>query len=290
VNRLRWLGHLLGLGGATALLALCMFRPFLPGGYDRFAVTLSGMAQLVGLAGLLLVPVGALWLADEVRRSVARRRGCPARGHGRLFAMAALGLSPLVALGVSLPLLFTSLSLWLGGLALWIYVLWKVVPRAWRLPSGEDQPLHPAPLYLVCLPLAALVLRLVFVGPAVEFSRNRAMANSARLIADIESYCQANGRYPISLAALWDDYPTGVVGIERYDYEPAGAAYNVFFEQFAYELPTREIVVYNPRDEQEFTSHDGWILLLSPDELTRARGHFAVYDAGRPHWKYFWFD
>jgi hypothetical protein len=92
------------------------------------------------------------------------------------------------------------------------------------------------------------------------------------------------------LAALWNDYPTGEVGIDRFRYEPFGDAYNVYFEQFAYELPTREIVVYNPRDEQEFTSHDSWILVLSPAELLRARGHFAVHDAGPPHWKYFWFD
>jgi hypothetical protein len=39
-----------------------MFYPFLPGTHDRLAVTLSMMAQALGLAGLPLVLVGVAWL------------------------------------------------------------------------------------------------------------------------------------------------------------------------------------------------------------------------------------
>jgi hypothetical protein len=40
---------------------------------------------------------------------------------------------------------------------------------------------------------------LLLVAPAVEFSRSRAIRNSARLIADVEHYRAANGQYPASL-------------------------------------------------------------------------------------------
>ena len=60
--------YLPGILAATALLMLCTVVPFLPGGYDGLAVPLSAMAQMVGTAGLAIVPFAALWLAAE--------RGC----------------------------------------------------------------------------------------------------------------------------------------------------------------------------------------------------------------------
>ncbi|MGI6424710.1 MAG: hypothetical protein ACOX2A_05665 [Tepidanaerobacteraceae bacterium] len=48
--------------------------------------------------------------------------------------------------------------------------------------------------------------------------------------------------------------------------------------------------MYNPRDEQTMISHDGWILLLSPEEIKAHQGWYAVHDSTIPHWKYFWFD
>ena len=64
---------------------------------------------------------------------------------------------------------------------------------------------------------------------AAGWSRDRAIQNSATLIAEIESFRQRRGHYPVSLQSLNRDVPTGVVGIERFHYEPNGHAYNVFF-------------------------------------------------------------
>jgi len=44
-----------------------MLLPFLPGQYDSLAVPLSMMAQLFGIVGLLLVPLGVVWIAYEYR-------------------------------------------------------------------------------------------------------------------------------------------------------------------------------------------------------------------------------
>ncbi len=94
-----------------------------------------------------------------------------------------------------------------------------------------------APLYLVVLPIVAATFRIALVGPAIEFSRNRASENSAQLISDIERYREANGHYPRSLLAEWQDYKPSVIGIKQYHYKPNGEAYDLFFEQ--YTLPIR---------------------------------------------------
>jgi hypothetical protein len=44
----------------AALIAFGMVYPFLPGGYDGLAVGLSMMAQVFGIVGLPLIPLGAL--------------------------------------------------------------------------------------------------------------------------------------------------------------------------------------------------------------------------------------
>jgi hypothetical protein len=60
-------GHLLRIAVIVVVADLIMAYRFLPGAYDRLAVPLSLMVQVFGLVGLLLVPVGGLWLADQVR-------------------------------------------------------------------------------------------------------------------------------------------------------------------------------------------------------------------------------
>lgn len=285
------LGHLLRLSALILLLAGVMFRPFLPGRYDALAVTLSFMTQIVGFAGLvLLAPLGLLWLLAEWRWRAALRQ-TPPKGRGFTFALVALIAASLVALGAALPAFSNlGLSFGLATLALWGVFVWRSLPGLQRLRRPEPRGFHPAPLYLIVLPLTLLLMRQAFIVPATEYSRRQAIAQSAPLIAAIEAYRAANGRYPLSLASLWKDYAPGVIGIEQFHYEPSGAAYNVFFEQYTYDLAAREIVMYNPLNEQTITSHDSWILVLAPAELERSRGFFAVREVGLPNWKYFWFD
>jgi len=65
---------LLGIAAATVLVMVCTLLPFLPGGYDRLAVHLSAIAQIVGTAGLLVVPFSALRLAAERSPGLGRWR------------------------------------------------------------------------------------------------------------------------------------------------------------------------------------------------------------------------
>ena len=271
--------HLALIVGIAALLALCMVYPFLPGGYDRLAVPLSTMAQVFGVVGLALVPGSLLWAT------------IPRLG----FSLAVL--SAAVGTGVALILaLFATLSVGSAfgvlTLAVWVYVLVRLVPRLKRLKHAEHSRFHPTPLYLVCLPVLALVAQRALVAPMMQASRGRAIANASAFIGDIEQYHGRHGRYPASLQAQNRDYRPDVIGVERYIYAPQGDSYNLSFEQPRFLLDrfgTRGRVVYNPRDEHRVYSHTAW-LLPPPEVAEPSQGWYATGETGYAHWRYFLFD
>jgi hypothetical protein len=279
------LAHGLGITAAVAVVMLATLLPFLPGGYDTFAAPLSLMARVFGFVGLLLVPVGAFWVASGHSRRLA----------GKQFgiAIAALIASSVVWVLVSLGALATSgVVLGVGAMAFSIYVVSRVWPRLRLLKGATPRGTSAAAYYLLIVPIAVTLLQMALVPRAIEFSRHRAIRNSAPLIAEIERHRAAHGRYPASLWSVHADIHPGIIGIEKYHYEPSGDAYNLLFEQPALHFGTREFVVYNPLHQQTVTSHRLDRLQLTPSELVleHTRGHNAVHDAGYPHWKYFWFD
>lgn len=286
--------HFARVGIITILLVLCMFYPFLPGSYDGMAMPLSTIAQLLGTVGLLLVPIGILWLVYEWRKRVRRKQNLPKADKGYYFAMTTLIAASLVAMVVSLFLLLSvGLSLGLLALALWIYIILKAIPGLRRLRTAETESINPIPFYLISIPIVLMFFQVTLAGRVTEFSRNHAIANSNEFIRDIEAYHDEYGHYPVSLQAMWKDYYPDVVAIEKFHYLPFGESYNLFFEQprFLFDnLGTREWVVYNPNDEHRMYSHTAWFLLLTPEELERSQGWYAVHNASPPHWKYFWFD
>ena len=276
--------HLLGIVATIAIILLCTLLPFLPGSYDNLATALSEMAHVFGILGLLLAPVGLLWIAAERSSRVVRKR--------HVFPLIALIASTLVWLGLCLAaILHSGFVLAFLVVLLWVWVLRK----AWaRFRQGVETPARVSalPFYLIAVPIAVALLQWALVDRAIEMSRNRAIANSAPLIAEIEGYRIRNGRYPTSLLAEWPDIRPNVIGIREYHYEPHGEAYNLVFEQFNYRFGTREFVVYNPRDEHVMTAHAIDILQMTPEQLVieRTRGHNERHDLPQPHWKYFWFD
>jgi hypothetical protein len=99
-------------------------------------------------------------------------------------------------------------------------------------PRVADQRQYRAPpssRYALCVPLILVTFRATVLPRAAGWSRDRAIQHSAALIAQIESFRQRRGHYPVSLQSRSPDFPTGVVGIERFHYEPNGEAYNLFF-------------------------------------------------------------
>jgi hypothetical protein len=271
--------HLVCVASIAAVLALLTVYPFLPGRHDPLAASLSIGAQVFGVIGWLLVPIGTCWLA------------LPRYAFG--WALIGITVGVLIALVLSL---FATLS---SGMALGVltlgactYALARLGRGAWRLRRAETSVRHPASLYLLLLPVLTFLVQWTLGTPLTRWSRDRAIVNAAPLIADIEQYRVAHGRYPASLEAQHKDYQPGVVGVERYAYLPRGDTYNVSFETPRFMLDrfgTREWVVYNPRDEHRVYSHAAW--LMPPSGVTEpGQGWYASGETGHAHWRYFWFD
>jgi hypothetical protein len=286
--------HLAWIAGITLVLCLCIIYPFLPGDYDSLALPLSMMAQVAGVFGLLLVPVGTLWLASELRRRARVKQGLEVKARGPVFVLiAALGLSVIALILTVVALATAGPSLAALMLALWLYTSSRVRSKLWPIKQAESEGFNPAPLYLLMIPLLLMAFEITAAAPAAAFSRDRAIRASTEMIADIEAYHGEQGHYPSALMAVWKDYYPSVRGIEKYHYWSEGDAYNLYFEQPLFILDnfgTREFVVYNPLDEHIMRSHTSWTLILTPEELEDAQGWYAVNDATIPHWKYFWFD
>ena len=258
------------------LLVSAMLLPYLPGRYDPVAASLSGAATGGSFAGLLLLPVGIVWLAS---------------GRGYASAKTALVMAVLVAAVGSLMAAATS-SLAAGAIVFAACLarlvhLWRRVKAAQS--NGVLLP-RAVPIALIVVPLAVLAARTMLLEPASAWSRDRSIANTAAILGDIEGFRERTGAYPVALNSLWPDYHPDSIGVERYRYEPSGQAYNLYFEHPAIELGAREIVMYNPRGEQDFSSHVADLLQLSPQAIRRQRGYFISHALPQARWKRFLFD
>lgn len=282
------------MAGITATICLCIMYPFLPGDYDSLAVPVSTAAQTFGVVGMILVPVGVLWLTYELWKQERSKQHRPTKARRYTFALIALATVSLVAVAVTF-VAFATGGLLLGLIILlsWLYILSRLIPRLRMLKRMENENFISTPLYFVVIPVAILLFQLATATSAAESSRNHAITMSAEMINDIEDYYTKYGHYPVSLLAVWKDYYPQVVGIEKFHYAPHGDAFNLFFEQpkFLFDnIGTREYVVYNKLDEHMIISHASWILILDSTVVAARQGWYAVHNTSTPHWKYFWFD
>lgn len=272
--------HFVASCGIVALIILCIAYPFLPGEYDSLALPLSLIAQVAGIVGLLFVPVGILWFLKPI--------------HAYTLSIVTTIIVLLVAIILSMVALGTvGVSFLLITSTCFGYIAWKLLSRLKFIRHALPEYQSSVPLYLVLIPTIVVFGQILLAGPLTEWSRNRAIANSAEFVQEIEAYHAEYGRYPESLLAQHKDYYPDVVGVEKYHYSAQGNAYNLFFEQpkfFFDRFGTREWVVYNPRDEHRMYSHTAWHMLLTSEEQERGQGWYESGDTGKPHWKYFWFD
>ncbi len=175
----------------------------------------------------------------------------------------------------------------LAAWVIWLVHLWRRVGAA--RTAGADLA-RAVPIALIVVPLVAMAGRTALAGSAAAWSRDRAIANAAEIISDIERFRERTGSYPVAISSVWPDYHPGIIGIERYRYEPSGKGYSVYFEHPSTNLAVREIVMYNPRGEQDISSHAFDLLQLSPEEIRRQRGYFGSDDLPQAGWRRFLFD
>lgn len=276
--------------GVAAGVCACAFLPFAAGRFDPVAASVADVANAVGLVSLALVPLGLLWSVQELSRSRAVRRGRAIGPIGRWLSVAALVLVAIVTATAVVTGFTTSLIV---GLVLVAFAGLGLPPwaRALRSERARDAAYRPTPVLLALLPLLVVATQVGLSDKAAEMSRNRVIESSSELVADVEAYRAEHGRYPESLIALWPDYGSSTRGVDRYQYERIGDAYQLVFEQYRFHpLGTRELVVYNPRDEHLAVSHASWRLEDPRLEGRQLEGWYEAHDAGAPHWRYFWFD
>jgi hypothetical protein len=265
------------------------FLPFLPGGHDPLAIPLSAIAWALGRVGLLLVPLGGLWLWASMRQT---SRPTPPVWLVRVTLGACVLLTlvmALIAFASSGSQLLAAVTAAVAGLlTLRLRRRLRATPMAASMP-GMSKPQMAAAILIVA-PIIVLAAQTILVDTMTARARNRAIANGAPLIAEIERYRERRGAYPESLFSIWGDYKPSIVGIERYHYERSGEAYNVIFKEPSLGFGTRRFVVYNPRDKQRVTVHEQDRLLLDEAGLDADNAGYTVIQAlPQPHWKVFSF-
>lgn len=268
---------MIGAIALTLSLILAMLLPHLPGRYDASAATLSFVTQVASYSSLLLVPVGLAWFGSQ--------------GRARLWHRSALVIAMFIAFlsGVA----SASVNHLALGVILGLITMIGILATYRRTLAGierGDGRGTVLPLALVCIPVILVGFVAVALPCAADWSRDRAIQHSAALIAEIEAYRERRGHYPLSLQSLNRDVPTGVVGIERFQYEPNGEGYNLFFVRPAVSLDAAEVVMFNPRGEHRFTSHELDILQFDGEQLDRRRGDRRRTPLKQPHWVVFIFE
>jgi len=269
------LRHVLGIATLTLAGIACVFLPLMPGEYDPSAFIISTIATVIAFAALLLVPIGlAISIFAKSKRTI--------------FNSFTLGVTSLLTTFVTAAgALATQSKSLAGGLVVaGLFVTYRVVRQADRT-RGSYQWIG---LYLIFVPAVMLAAWIAFADIAIDFARSRSIENARPLIEAIESYHIENARYPESLLSQWEDYDAGIIGVERYYYEPNGSAYNLYFEQFSPYAGSREFVMYNKFGEHKFSAHNADRLELSPDDQIRQAGWHAKVDLAQENWKSFLFD
>jgi len=261
----------------VAVLFLGMLLPHLPGRYDASAAALSSAIQVASHASLLLVPVGLAWLLAPRRARVWQR--C-ARVVGALVMLA------VVAGAAAVNHLATGVVLAAGALGLLRAVRRRTLAETVRIEGRR----HRLAFSLAVVPLVLVTFAHAAVPRAAAWSRDRAIRHAARFVAAIEAFRQRRGHYPVSLRSLHADFPTGVMGIERFEYDPNGDSYHVFFVRPAVALDAQEVVMFHPLDAHCFASHELDILQFDGETLALRRGDRRRTALAQPHWVSILFD
>ena len=257
------------------------FLPFAPGGYDSMAAPLAAMAWVLGRVGLLLVPIGLLWLWALSRDGTARPRWLIRLSAGTCVVI--LVVMSVIAFAASGSLLMAS------GTATGATFLIARLARHLRRLAATPLPRR-VPALVSVAPILMLAAQMTLVDAAATRARDRVIANAAPLIEEIESYRTRRGTYPESLFSIWGDYKPSIVGVERYHYERSGDSYNVIFREPSLDFGMRRFVVYNPLDRQRVTVHEEDRLRLDEAGLDADNaGHTVVRALPQAHWKLFLF-
>lgn len=229
------MSHYIRASLTGAIILAAMFLPYVPGGHDPLARPVSAAAWALQTGWLLFVPVGGLWLLASTLRA----------GHfsRRWLSRITQVMAVIAVIAVVLLAFASSGSLLVAiGVGLGIVPLAVRAIRQFRIFTATSINRTPLAAHTL-MPILVLLAQMAFAEPAATRARDRVIANSAPLIAEIENHRARHGAYPISLFSLYGDCKPATIGVQRFHYEASGDAYNLVFEEPAMGLGGRRFVV-----------------------------------------------
>ena len=190
------------LAAVSFLLIVIIISPFLPGPPIKLVNLLSGMAQSIGFFGLLLLPIGMIWLIVEMKKTRTMRQVLKSQPSFYLAISAIAIITAIYLLWVIGAFLHDGIVPAFLMLIPGSFILYRAIRATRKLKKDRVRTLNPAPYYLLIIPLVVLMTNTWLVPSVSEYSRNYAIRNCKRLIAAIEDYNNQYRQYPESLQKL----------------------------------------------------------------------------------------
>ncbi len=254
-------------------IAVASVAPFLPGSSNNFAQGISQFTQVMGYLGLPFVPFGLVWLIIEIRNKNGQQLNRWTNGYYPSW----LTLVPLL---LFVPLQITKTILDGQAFTIWpliiiISIVAFLVFRIQKLKKKTDYKFNPAPLYIVLIPVLALLTSKFAVEKIAALTREKTIAKTQPVIAAIEKYKTENGEYPENLESLSGKYiqeipKPNLMGMRAYQYEKRNNSFLLTFERLWHWNAT-EVVVYSSSGEKGIkanygnyhTNHTNWWYYLA---------------------------
>ena len=276
----------------SILLTALIASPFFPGPSNGLVLGLSSLSLLFGFFGLLLVPVGIIWvIAGWIKNKQREDRPVNWKPSYYLSIIAAV-IAAIIGV-IFLPVFGQHAGVPAAVIALVIegWLLYKVVLSIRKIKSTPSRAFNSVPVYLIVLPLVAFTANKFLVEPISTYSRNTAIHKSEMLIAAIENYNIKEGKYPASLNELKGKYidkipKPSVMGVANYRYTKVNNHYTLSFSQWKDGTALEELVIYdkNPGLYNDYAHFDYKI------DRYRIKGAFESHNTGIKNWRYYLCD
>jgi len=291
---IKWTGWI-KFAGINLLFALVILLPFLPGPSNSVVIGLSAVAQAAGFFGLLLIPIGLVWVILGRRNQMNKSGGKWGNKPFSILAILSCIITfPIYFLLVAAIFFTYGLSAGVVSLLIGVYALYLSIKGVRKLNKRQITRLNFAPFYLVTIPLLSLFMRLYLAPPISAYSRNLAIERSQVLISAIEQFKIKEGKYPVSLEQLQPVYlrkipSPNIMGILHFKYNGIDDRYSVSFSQWLDIGSLEEIVLYDKTNLRN--NLQGEYAKYNYDlDLWRVHGAFASYETGHDHWRYYHCD
>jgi len=281
-----------------SLFAFCLLTivlivsPFFPGPSNSLVIGLSSVSLTLGFLGLLLVPVGVLWVIAEWKKS--------RQPEGKTINWKPSYYLSIIAtvIIVTISLIYIPLTYHFAGVLasaafviLLSWLLYRMIRFIRKIKSQSSRAFISMPVYLIALPLIAFTANKFLVDPLSNYSRKLAIKKSEILIHAIEAYKNREGEYPESLENLKGKYidqipKSSVMGVTSYRYSKLDDDFTLAFSQWKDGASLEELVIYDksPVSKKDYANFNYKL------DRYRTLGAFASYDAGIKHWRYYLCD